>query len=150
MSASLLNKLARALDPIDLPYMIIGGQAVLLYGEPRLMRDVDITLAATPEDLHRLWHVVREVRLHPLVEDPEAFARQTWVLPALDEASGLRVDFVFSWTPYEREAIARARAVPVLGYPVRFAAPEDGIIHKAIAGRPRDWEDTGGSSGSKR
>ena len=24
--------------------MIIGGQAVLLYGEPRLTRDIDITL----------------------------------------------------------------------------------------------------------
>jgi len=24
--------------------MVIGGQAVLLYGEPRLTRDIDITL----------------------------------------------------------------------------------------------------------
>ncbi len=27
--------------------MIIGGQAVLLYGEPRLTRDIDIALEST-------------------------------------------------------------------------------------------------------
>ena len=32
-------------------YMIIGGQAVLFYGEPRLTRDIDITLDATLEQL---------------------------------------------------------------------------------------------------
>jgi hypothetical protein len=143
MSASLRNKPAHALDREGLPDRIIGGQAVLLYGEPRLTRDVDLTVAATPEEFDRVWRVVQEAQLQPLIEDPRSFVRQTWVLPTLDAESGLRVDFIFSWTPYEREAIARARVVPVLGYPVRFAAPEDAIVHKALAGRPRDWEDVG-------
>jgi hypothetical protein len=33
--------------------MIIGGQAVLLYGEPRLTRDIDITLGVSAEHLDR-------------------------------------------------------------------------------------------------
>jgi hypothetical protein len=99
MSASLLNKPAHALDREGLPYMIIGGQAVLLYGEPRLTRDVDLTVAATPEEFDRVWRVVQEAQLQPLIEDPRSFVRQTWVLPTLDAESGLRVDFIFSWTP---------------------------------------------------
>ena len=95
MSRNLLVRLAHALDAARLPYMIIDGQAVLLYGEPRLTRDVDITLGATPDDLERVLSVVGTLGLRLLVEDPE-FVRQTWVLPTLDEESGLRVDFIFS------------------------------------------------------
>ncbi|MGB3565055.1 MAG: hypothetical protein WBH85_09195 [Thermoanaerobaculia bacterium] len=46
MFGSLLERIALALDNADLPYMVIGGQAVLLHGEPRLTRDIDITVAA--------------------------------------------------------------------------------------------------------
>jgi hypothetical protein len=31
---------ARELKEASIPYMVIGGQAVLLYGEPRLTRDI--------------------------------------------------------------------------------------------------------------
>ncbi len=53
MSQNLLTRLARALDEAHIPYMIIGGQAVLLYGEPRLTRDVDVTVSLTPVCLKR-------------------------------------------------------------------------------------------------
>jgi len=139
--SNLLVTLAKALEQAGIPYMIIGGQAVLIYGEPRLTRDVDITLGITPDELERLLRVVEQLHLRVLVDDPHTFAQQTWVLPTLDEASGLRVDYIFSWTPYEQEALARARPVLIEGYPVRFAAPEDVVIHKILAGRPRDLED---------
>ncbi len=45
----LIEKIARMLDEAGVRYMIIGGQAVLFYGEPRLTRDIDITLDATLE-----------------------------------------------------------------------------------------------------
>jgi len=43
MFEKLLPKTGRRPDKHSLPYMIIGGQAVLLYGEPRLAGDIDIT-----------------------------------------------------------------------------------------------------------
>lgn len=46
MLEELFERIATALDQGALPYMIIGGQAVLLYGEPRLTKDIDITLGA--------------------------------------------------------------------------------------------------------
>ncbi len=63
------------------------------------------------------------------------------VLPTLDEHSGIRVDFIFSYTPFETNAIKRARKVTILGQKLAFASPEDLIIHKMFAGRPRDLED---------
>lgn len=58
-----------------------------------------------------------------------------------DKESGIRVDFIFSFIPYERQAIERAKPVLLKGEPVMFATAEDVIIHKCFAGRPRDLED---------
>ncbi len=141
MFEELLSGIALSLTKRSLPYMIIGGQAVLLYGEPRLTRDIDLTLGADTDRLEDLLDAVRELGLEPLPEDIESFVRETMVLPTLDENSGIRVDFIFSFTPYETQAIRRARKVAILGQEVNFACPEDLIIHKIFAGRPRDLED---------
>jgi hypothetical protein len=141
MFEKLLSKIGSCLDKHNLPYMIIGGQAVLLYGEPRLTRDIDITLGVNNDSLDRLLGAVQELFLKPLPEDIEAFVKQTMVLPTLDEATGIRVDFIFSDTPYETNAIQRARKITTLEQKVNFASPEDLIIHKIFAGRPRDLED---------
>ncbi|MBW1736936.1 MAG: nucleotidyltransferase [Deltaproteobacteria bacterium] len=141
MFKKLLSGISERLDKHGLPYMIVGGQAVLYYGEPRLTRDIDITLGVGIDHLENLLSVVRELSLKPLPEDIETFVRQTMVLPALDETTGIRVDFIFSFTPYETGAINRARKVRVMNQEVNFASVEDLIIHKIFAGRARDMED---------
>ncbi|MGD2150211.1 MAG: nucleotidyl transferase AbiEii/AbiGii toxin family protein [Desulfobacterales bacterium] len=141
MFEKLLSKIGLCLDKYNLPYMIIGGQAVLLYGEPRLTRDIDITLGVNIDYLDRLLSAVRELSLKPLPQDIESFVGETMVLPTLDEHTGIRVDFIFSYTPFETNAIKRSKTVMILGQNVAFAAPEDLIIHKIFAGRPRDFED---------
>jgi len=141
MFKDLLARIGRTLPAYNIPYMIIGGQALLLYGEPRLTKDIDITLGSNIDRLPEVLHLLDELSLEPATEDIEDFVRRTMVLPALDAATGIRVDFIFSFTPYEREAIARSRKVSVGGENVAFAAAEDLIIHKIFAGRPRDLED---------
>jgi predicted nucleotidyltransferase len=136
-----LVRIAGALESAGIPYMIIGGQAVLLYGEPRLTRDIDITLGVNVNRLETLLDVTRRLSLKPLPEDVSAFVHKTMVLPAIDERTGIRVDFIFSFTPYESQAIQRAKKVSILDRDVCFAAVEDLIIHKIFAGRSRDIED---------
>lgn len=140
MFARLLERLARGLNQAGLHYMVIGGQAVLLYGEPRLTKDIDITIGA---DLNRLPEVLRlaETLGLRLLTDPETFTRQTMVLPCQEPESGIRVDFIFSFTPYEQQALARVKTVKVGDTAVCFASLEDLVVHKMIAGRPRDLED---------
>ena len=124
--------------------MLIGGQAVLLHGRPRLTEDIDITLGVDPGHFPALLGVCAELGLEPLPPDPERFVRETFVLPARQPQTAVRVDFIFSTTPYERQAIARAVAVPIAGASVPFATAEDLIIHKVFAARPRDLEDAVG------
>jgi hypothetical protein len=141
MFDEILALIGASLQRAGIPYMIIGGQAVLLYGEPRLTRDIDITLGVNIDRLEALLALAQQLSLKILPQDAAAFVRQTMVLPTLDEATGIRVDFIFSFTPYESQAIQRAKKVRILDQDVCFAAVEDLIIHKIFAGRPRDIED---------
>lgn len=141
---TLLAKIARALDGAGVSYMIIGGQAVLLHGEPRLTRDIDVTLGCDAGGLVGILSVMAVAGLHPSVSGVEEFVRKTNVLPLKDEATAIRVDLIFSFTPYESEAILRSIIIPFEGTNVHFAAVEDLIIHKLVAGRPRDLEDVRG------
>ena len=140
----LIARIAVELGERGLGYILIGGQAVLLHGEPRLTQDIDITLAADPGRLDDLLGLCHELELRPIPDEVDSFVRRTFVLPVAEEASGIRIDFIFSTTPYEREAISRADTVDVLGTLVAFASAEDLILHKLFAGRARDIEDVRG------
>lgn len=142
MYDTLIASISVALQKHGIPYMLIGGQAVLLYGSPRLTRDIDITLGIGVNGLPEIISTVTELGLTVIPENWEEFVRDTMVLPVKDPRTGIRVDLVFSHTPYEREAIDRARNVQLGATIVRFAAPEDVLIHKVFAGRPRDLEDS--------
>ncbi|MBI2883774.1 MAG: hypothetical protein HYY11_07715 [Candidatus Methylomirabilis oxyfera] len=56
-------------------------------------------------------------------------------------ASGIPYMFLLSSSPYEHQALQRARVVTIGRAELRFAALEDLVIHKVIASRPRDLED---------
>ncbi|HOO38939.1 MAG TPA: nucleotidyl transferase AbiEii/AbiGii toxin family protein [Deltaproteobacteria bacterium] len=141
MFEKILAGLGTVLQDHKIPYMIIGGQAVLLYGEPRLTRDIDITLGVDVDHLEELLGIIEKLSLKPLPQDIQQFVRQTMVLPCLHEETGIRVDFIFSYSPYETQAIQRAKKIMIRNIEVCFASVEDLIIHKIFAGRPRDLED---------
>jgi len=138
---TLLKKIASELHKRDIPYMIIGGQAVLLYGEPRLTKDIDVTLGIGIDGLQRIKSVVIALGLIYVIDNVEDFVRETMVLPVSEKQSGIRVDFLFSFSPYERQAIQRANEIKLGKTAIRFASLEDVIIHKIVAKRPRDIED---------
>jgi predicted nucleotidyltransferase len=137
----LIVKIARSLDAEKIPYMIIGGQAVLIYGRPRLTRDIDITLGIDADNFELVERVCKKLRLKILPEKPDDFAKETRVLPAEEPKSGIRVDFIFSFSEYERQAIKRAKRIKINNHAAKFASCEDVIIHKLVASRAVDEED---------
>lgn len=141
MIEKLIKKISLNLDKDKIPYMIIGGQAVLLYGTPRLTRDIDITLGIDTDKFSLIEKICKNLGLKILSKNPEDFARDTKVLPAEETKLKIRVDFIFSSTFYEKQALKRIKKVLMGGYPVKFASCEDLIIHKMFAGRAIDEED---------
>ncbi len=141
MFQALLAQLSEALDNHNIPYMVIGGQAVLVYGEPRFTKDIDITLGVGVDRLDDVLKIVDAIHWRVLTPTPADFVQKTMVLPCQEDVTGVRLDLVFSFSPYERQAMERVRRIAFLGKEVRFASPEDLIIHKVVAGRARDLED---------
>jgi hypothetical protein len=144
MFIQLLERIALNLEQREIPYMVVGGQAVLIYGEPRLTRDIDITLGVGPDRLNDLLAMAQAASWRVLVEEPEEFVQRTLVLPLEDPESNIRIDLIFSYSPYERQALDRVLRINIGKTSVRFASVEDVVVHKVVAGRPRDLEDVCG------
>ena len=92
MIEKLLRRIAKRLDKAEIPYRVIGGQAVLLYGTPRLTRNIDITLGVDTDQFDSLAVICKRLKLKALPPRPQHFVRQTKALPAED------VKTRFGWT----------------------------------------------------
>lgn len=137
-------RLAACLDSAEIPYMIIGGFAVAVRGEPRMTQDIDVTLGVDADALQRVLAAVR-TSFEAAVEDPGKFVSETNVIPLLDRQTKVRCDLIFSFIPYEREAIERSESVEgAKGQRINVVSPEDLVVYKMLAGRPRDLEDVRG------
>lgn len=77
------------------------------------------------------------------IDDPE-FVRRTRVLPFLHAATGMPLDIVLAGSGLEDEFLDRARVVDLGGVEVPVISPEDLVIAKVLAGRPKDVEDARG------
>lgn len=54
MVGDLLARFAVPFQRLGLPYMITGGAAAIVYGEPRLTNDLDLVVAMSPADAPRV------------------------------------------------------------------------------------------------
>ena len=106
-----------------------------------MTKDIDITLGVDAGELPRILGIVNDLGLVVIPSDASEFVRRTMVLPLRDESTGILVDFIFSFSEYERQAIERSRAVRISRVDVHYATLEDILVHKIVAGRPRDMED---------
>ncbi|MEX0776094.1 MAG: hypothetical protein WD042_10345 [Phycisphaeraceae bacterium] len=144
MVEEFLSRIDRALTRAGVPYMVIGGQAVMRHGRMRMTEDVDVTLGVSPRQVDDILKLLPALGLEPAREDPRAFVQATQVLPCRPTGDGLPVDFAFSDSAYEAQAISRADRVTLQSGAVNVVAAEDLVIHKIIASRPVDLMDVKG------
>jgi hypothetical protein len=137
-----LEGLAAALARARIPYMLVGGLALLVRGVPRLTRDVDVVVACPIGEVDRLL-VALAPMFRPRVEDPQTFAEETMVVPFIG-SDGTPVDVILAGLPFEHDAMARARPEIMGGVEVKVAIAEDLILMKIISERPKDREDVAG------
>jgi hypothetical protein len=124
-------------------FCLIGGLAVQRWGEPRLTRDVDLTLMTGIDHEERF---VRELlaRFTPRRPDAESFALVARVLVVL-ASNDTPVDIALGAFDFDEAVVSRA--TPFLyepGVALITCSAEDLLVMKAAAGRPLDWVDVKG------
>lgn len=125
--------LIQRLEGAQIPYMIVGSIASIIYGEPRLTKDMDLVVDIAPTDARRfgrLFPLEEYYAPPPEVLDDEIVRRGQFNV--LHHASGLKIDFVVRKnTAYARTEFSRRRKLTFWDSVEAFvAAPEDVIIQK--------------------
>jgi hypothetical protein len=141
-AVELLTDLSKVLSRWGRWY-VFGAQAVIVYGVPRLSADVDITLDLVPDEPERFAREMEAAGFALRVGDPD-FVRRTRVMPFVHVATAMPLDVVLAGSGLEDEFLGRARTADISGTTVPLIDPEDLIIAKVLAGRPKDIDDAYG------
>lgn len=123
------------------PGVIIGGVAASLLGRPRMTGDVDAVVLVDDADWGAFLEAGRPFGIAPRRSDALAFARRSRVLLLRHAPTGIDLDVSLGALPFEEEMIRRARRHRVGSIRIPLPTPEDLIVMKAIAHRPRDVAD---------
>lgn len=144
-TVELLRELARVLGGLGLRWYLFGAQAVVIWGRPRMSADVDVTVALDPSQssafIAAMEHAGFKLRIESEIE---AFVERTRVLPFLHTATRMPLDVVMAGPGLEQEFLARAQLVELDGVDVPVLSPEDLVVTKILAARPKDIEDVAG------
>lgn len=128
----------------EVPFAVIGGIAVAVRGEPRFTADIDIVVGIDQDAAIDLLRSVARSAFEPLFPGVEDVVREAFMLPLRHRGTQVKVDIAVGATGFEGQVIRRAPTEPLGGVSVRIATAEDLLLMKAMAGRPRDTEDSRG------
>jgi len=136
-----LTALQRLLDRFGEQGVIIGGIATGFLGKPRFTVDLDAMFLASTSDVPQILEMARKEGIEPRTDKVMEFAKKNRVLLLRHSSSGASIDITLGVLPFEEEVVARSKVYDTGLFSVRLPTPEDLIIMKAIAHRPKDLID---------
>jgi predicted nucleotidyltransferase len=141
-----LGSLVKCLKGQKIDYVILGGFALSIYGEPRLTADIDVNIILDKSKIPEFLRNAQRYGFSAALANTEKIAQRYGVI-TLDfrkaRAAG-RIDIIVAENPLEYAAIKRGRIKKIGSVRARVVSPEDLVIHKIASSRPRDREDLKG------
>ena len=130
-------------DSGDFDYLLYGGLAAGLWGEPRYTEDVDFVLFVAERHAYRFLRVAAK---HGFAVDEDLAIQQIQVsgwarLPFGESKSPWHLDLTLGDSPFDKSALARRKPVELFDRKLWVASPEDLLIYKLVAWRDRDVMD---------
>jgi hypothetical protein len=136
------KELLQLLNEFELEYLIIGGFAVMKYGEPRYTKDLDVWVNNSAENSARLVAALKKFGA-PLEHDgvtAETFTNRQVVYQI--GVAPIRIDLLTEITGVRfADAWARKVASTFFGVPVSFISFDDLVTNKQALGRSSDLKD---------
>ncbi len=129
--------------------MLSGSFASAYYGSPRSTQDIDLVIAATPEQLRAFAANLPSGEYYAdLGAALEAYKRES-MFNIIDLESGWKIDLIIRKSrPFSREEFGRRQLVNVQGTSLFIASAEDVVVAKLewakLAQSQRQVEDAAG------
>lgn len=136
-----IESLQRLLQKFNDRGVIIGGIAVGFLGKPRFTADVDAMFLLSTQGISKFLEAASAENIHPRIQNAEEFARKNRILLLKHVPTETDIDISLGILPFEEEMVERGSVQSFANLSVRLPTPEDLIIMKAIAHRPKDLED---------
>jgi hypothetical protein len=119
-------------------YLLVGGWAVGLYGNPRATKDIDFLIAVDDKNLQKLKKALYQFGA-PTIEmthfkEPGNFfrmGRSPVQIDIISEASGIAI----------KDCYKRRETIKVEGIEIAVISQKDLITNKKASGRPQDLAD---------
>lgn len=133
-------------EGLNLPYAVMGGLAVRAHGIPRPTYDVDLTILVDREELSTVLAEIRQLGYDVPEQYDKGWVDNVSGLPFIKAATFLEgrslvADIFLAETDFLRSLISRRIRDSVNGFEAWLVTPEDLILLKLIANRPRDLAD---------
>ncbi len=99
-------------------------------------------LLLSTQEIGRLLELAKQEGFEPRIDNIADFGRRSRVLLLRHALTGTNIDISLGILPFEQELVERSTLYQVdEGLQLRLPTPEDLVIMKAVAHRPRDMED---------
>lgn len=136
------RKIVAFFDRLYIPYAIMGGMAVRLYALPRPTFDVDFTVSLPRESLPALYSAAEQMGLVVPPEQAAGWGDSVHGLPIVElqwyvGTQPIDVDLFLAETPFQQELLNRRQRHAGDGWEGWFVSPEDLILLKLLADRPK-------------
>ena len=136
------KELLQLLNKFEVEYLIVGGYAVMKYGEPRFTKDLDVWVHNSAQNSARLVEALKGFGA-PLDHDQisaETFAEKQVVYQI--GVAPVRIDILTEITAVEFSNAWRKKvASSFFGVPVHFISRDDLLTNKRALGRDSDLTD---------
>lgn len=120
------------------PYVVVGGVAASVLGEPRQTRDVDLIAAISPANVEAALNQARAFGLSPAHPDAVALAQKFRMLRLKLDSNRVYVDIFLAATPLEQDIIDSGRVFGGGDFTYKLVSPEYLLVMKIISGRAHD------------
>jgi Nucleotidyl transferase of unknown function (DUF2204) len=145
------KELLQLLNKFEVEYLIVGGYAVMKYGEPRFTKDLDVWVHNSAQNSARLVEALRSFGA-PLEHDQisaETFAEKQVVYQI--GVAPVRIDILTEITAVDfSDAWKKRVASSFFGVPVHFISLDDLLTNKRALGRSSDLTDLKQSSNAAK
>ena len=130
--------LGRTLSKLEVAHALLGGHAVNCWVAPRYADTVEFTVGLNAESAGALARELERAGFSRARSHGDAAPSGPDFVRYVSTSASLTIEFQSAKTPFQREVVRRARTA---ADGARIGTPEDLIVLKLIADRPKDQVD---------